>query len=60
MHRIGKSISPVLLVRRWMLFDMASSCREYSIQDSRQLYYLNDEKLMTTFAVKMELHYSTR
>ena len=30
----------------------------FKIQHSRQLYYLIDEKLMTRFAIKMELYYT--
>ena len=31
---------------------------DFKIQDSRQLHYLIDEKLMTRFAVKMEQCYT--
>ena len=36
----------------------SDTATEFNIQDSRQLYYLIDDKVMTWFAVKMELYYT--
>ena len=42
----------------WGLATTYTQRLAFKILDSRQLYYLIDEKLMTWFAVKMELYYT--